>query len=148
MPAFAFAEACIGIGLFVSGAFLVIVGVTLLGTDTATLAQITPLAFAGAVAGDHVGYWLGRQVGPGFHHTAFAPRYRPSIVKAENLIRRFGGLAIFVGRFIPAIRSVVPGMLGVAGFRPGLYSLLNLLACLLWSMALAAILAGSVQMLN
>lgn len=79
---------------------------------------------------------------------AFAARYQTSIVKAENMIRRFGGMAIFVGRFIPAIRSVVPGMLGVAGFRPGLYSLLDCLACLLWSLALAAILAGSVQLLG
>lgn len=148
VPAFAFAEACIGIGLFVSGAFLVIIGVTLLGTENATLVQITPLAFAGALAGDHVGYWLGRRVGPGFHHTAFAARYQKSIAKAENMIRRFGGMAIFVGRFIPAIRSVVPGMLGIAGFRPGLYSLLDVLACLLWSLALATILAASAQLLN
>ena len=44
IPLLAFAEACVGLGLIVSGAFLVIVATTLLTTGTATLAQMVPLA--------------------------------------------------------------------------------------------------------
>jgi len=143
VPALAFAEACIGLGLFVSGAFLVIVGTTLLSTENASLTQIMILAFLGATSGDHLGYLIGRWVGPGFHHTKLAGRYRESINRAEQMILRHGVLAIFAGRFIPAIRSIVPGLVGVSGLHPLRYSLSDLLACLLWSAALGAILLGT-----
>jgi len=143
VPLFAFSEACIGIGLIVSGALLVVVSTVLLGTETATLWQIVPLAFVGAVAGDHVGYFAGRWIGPGIHNTRFAARYRESLTRAESMIRRRGAWAIFIGRFIPAIRSLVPPMLGISGFAVVRYSLLDVLACLLWALALAGILSGT-----
>lgn len=148
VPAFAFAEACIGIGLFVSGAFLVIVGTTLLSTDTATLAQMVPLAMLGAVAGDHIGYYVGYWVGPRFHHTRLAARYATSLQRAERMIQRYGALAVFIGRFIPAIRSLVPGLLGVTGFSRLRFTVYDTLACLGWSLALGAILAGANGLLN
>ncbi len=148
VPAFAFAEACIGLGLLVSSAFLVIVGATLLSTGYATLYQIVPLAMLGALAGDHVGYWVGRWLGPGFHHSKLAEKYRPSLLRAEAMIRRFGALAILIGRFVPAVRSLVPGLLGISGFNAVRYSLVDLLACIAWSLALGAILAGAQRVLG
>jgi len=143
VPVFAFAEACIGLGLFVSGAFLVIIGTMLLTSADATLAQIVPLAMLGALAGDHVGFYTGRWAGPRFHQTRIALRYAQSFDRAERMIRRYGVLAVFIGRFIPAIRSIVPGMLGVTGFNKLRFTLLDTLACAGWALALGAILAGT-----
>jgi len=148
VPAFAFAEACIGIGLIISGAFLVIVATTLLTTDSATLKQIVPLAFAGALLGDHVGFYSGRWIGPGFHHTRLAEKYRSSVQKTEAIMLRYGALVVFVGRFIPAIRSLVPPMLGIAGFQPLLFTALDVAACVLWSTALGLILLGTSQVFS
>ena len=50
-----------------------------------------------------------------------------------------GKLTIFIGRFVPAIRSVLPAMIGVSGFSRRVYSLLDVLACCLWAVALGAI---------
>jgi membrane protein DedA with SNARE-associated domain len=143
IPLFSFAESCIGIGIIVSGAILVIVATVLIGTDAATIAQIVPLAFAGAVAGDHVGYYTGRWFGPGFHQTKLAARYRESLQRAESMIRRRGAWAIFIGRFIPSIRSLVPPMLGISGFPALRFSILDTVACVLWALALGLILAGT-----
>ena len=143
VPLFAFAEACIGIGLLVSGAILVVVATILIGADAATITQIMPLAFAGALAGDHVGYYAGRWLGPGFHKTKLAARYRVSLERAEVMISRHGTWAIFIGRFIPAIRSLIPPLLGISGFPLLRYSLYDTLACLLWALALGLILAGT-----
>jgi membrane-associated protein len=143
IPLFAFAESCIGIGLIVSGAILVVVATVLIGADAATIAQIVPLAFAGALLGDHVGYYTGRWLGPGFHQTRLAARYRQSLERAETMIRRRGAWAIFIGRFIPAIRSLVPPMLGISGFPLLRYSLYDMMACLMWALALGLILAGT-----
>jgi len=142
LPLFAFAEACIGVGLFVSGVFLLVVSATLLNNGIAGLETIIPLAFCGALLGDHAGYYLGRIVGPGLHRFKLVRKYQAAIARSESLILRYGGAAIFIGRFIPAIRSVVPALIGISGFDRLKFSLIDALACLCWALALAAILLG------
>ncbi len=140
VPLFAFAEACVGIGLLISGAILVAVGSLLLANDIAGLGQIMPLALAGALLGDHVGFYTGRWVGPRFHRLGFAQKHRAKLQKSEAMILRYGPYAIFIGRFLPAIRSLIPAMLGMSGFDARHYSALDVAACVLWSGCLGAIL--------
>lgn len=142
VPLLAFAEACVGLGLFVSG-FLLVTAATLLYTaGYATLLQIIPLAWAGAIAGDHSGFLVGAQIGPRFQNFRLAQRYRQALLRSEALVQRHGGAAIFIGRFVPAIRSLVPVLVGISGFGRWRFLLLDALACLLWALALGAIVAG------
>ena len=139
VPLLAFLEACIGVGLFVSGALLLIVSTALYSTGNASLVFILPLAFGGALVGDHVGFYFGRMMGSDFHHSQFAQKYDMQVKRADALINRFGGLAIFIGRFVPAIRSIVPAVVGISGFMPKRFSLLDGIACLSWSLALGGL---------
>ncbi|MFK7864514.1 MAG: DedA family protein [Pseudohongiellaceae bacterium] len=139
---FAFAEACVGIGLFISGVFLVAIATFVLEYQLASVQWICTLAFAGAMAGDHFGFYLGQFIGPGFHQTRLALKYSSSIEKGEKLILKFGSAAIFIGRFIPAIRSLVPALMGISGFTRTRYSLFDALACVFWASALGAIVLG------
>ncbi len=81
------------------------------GTLTAPLASLT-LA-AAAVLGNTVNYSIGRAIGP----PAFSGRYR--LLKVEYLRRteefflRYGGLAIFLSRFLPILRTCAPFVAGV-----------------------------------
>lgn len=143
IPLIAFAEACVGIGLFVSGFILVAVASVLVSTEIATLPQILPLAFLGAFTGDHVGFYVGRTFGSRFHHSQLANKYRASLDRAEAMIRARGAWAILIGRFIPAIRSLLPAMLGISGFDRSRYSLVDALACLLWAAGLGLIVTGT-----
>lgn len=142
IPIFAFAEACVGIGLFVSGAFLVAIASLVLDQQLAGLALITLLAFLGALLGDHVGFYVGRWIGPRFHHMNFVKKRSKSLKKAEAMIRRYGYFAVFVGRFIPAVRSIIPALLGITNFEKFKFSILDSWACALWACALAAIVLG------
>ncbi|HAS48758.1 MAG TPA: hypothetical protein DCS33_05625 [Gammaproteobacteria bacterium] len=142
VPLLAFAESCIGIGLFVSGAFLLLVSATLYNNGLASFQLLLPLAFFGALMGDHAGYYCGRFLGPKFHQFALVRKYQSNVTRAEEMIRRYGSAAIFVGRFIPAIRSVIPAMIGISGMKRLRYSLNDTLACLTWVLALAALLIG------
>lgn len=144
VPLFAFAEACIGIGLLVSGAFLLIISTALYSSDLASLQMIVPLAMAGAMVGDHAGFYAGLYLGPRLHHLGLAERHRDRINRAESLIRRYGAWAVFIGRFIPAIRSLIPAALGISGFTRLRFSILDVLACALW----ATILGGLVLALD
>jgi membrane-associated protein len=81
------------------------------GTLTAPAASAV-LALA-AVLGNTVNYSIGRAIGP----PAFSGRYR--LLKVEYLRRteeffvRHGGLAIFLSRFMPIIRTCAPFVAGV-----------------------------------
>lgn len=77
-----------------------------------------------------------QSTGPRFHHSKFAQKYAAQLTKAEDLIERFGGMAVFIGRFVPAIRSIVPAVVGISGFRRRKFFLLDLLACAGWAIAL------------
>src|SRR5689334_6437646 len=81
------------------------------GTLSAPLASVT-LAVA-AVLGNTVNYSIGRAIGP----PAFSGRYR--LLKVDYLRRteafflRHGGLAIFLSRFVPIIRTCAPFVAGI-----------------------------------
>ena len=142
VPLLAFAESCVGVGLVISGALLLLVASTLYSNGIAGLEVLLPLAFFGALIGDHAGYYFGRSLGAKFHQIGLIKKYQANVAKAEGLIRRYGSAAIFIGRFIPAIRSIIPALVGASGIKRLRYSLVDTLACLCWVMAFAAILMG------
>lgn len=136
IPFLAFLEACPGLGLLASGAILLSVAVFLYAEQLVSLYQILPLAFVGACAADHLGFYVGRWYGPRFHHTAFAKKRAELLVKSERFILNHGVSAILFGRLIPAIRSVVPIMVGVSGLSKSMFTLVDIVACLVWSAGL------------
>ena len=146
VPLFAFLEACVGIGLFISGVILLSVCTLLYTQEIATLTQILPLAFIGALTGDHSGFLLGKLIGPKFHHTKFALKHTEKINKADKLILDYGVYAILVGRLIPAIRSIIPIITGIGGMARMRYFLFDVLACLIWTSLLGVLVVGLDQL--
>lgn len=142
MPTLAFAEACVGVGIFISGAFLVAVATFALNYEIAGIETICLLAALGAIAGDHAGFYTGLWLGPNFHQTKIAGRYKSALARGEALILKHGGWAIFIGRFIPAIRSIIPVLVGLSEFSKTRYAAYDIAACILWSIALGAIVSG------
>ena len=106
------------------------------------IAGISSLAFIGALLGDQAGFYIGKWAGPYFQETQFVKKRKSTTQKASNMIANYGNYVIFVGRFFPAIRSIIPAMLGVAGFNSLKFLILDLLACFLWCFALGAITIG------
>ena len=142
IPVIAFAEACPGIGLVVSGAILLGVCTTLYTQEIASLAHMLPLAFIGACLSDHLGFYLGRWIGPGFHETRLAQRRKDILDKAEKLFRNYGAFAIIFGRLMTAIRSLIPLLTGVSGMSRLHYSIVDIIACAIWTAGLGLLVVG------
>jgi membrane-associated protein len=142
VPAIAFLEACPGIGIFISGAILLSVCTVLYTQGIATLAQMLPLAFLGATIADHSGFYIGRWIGPGFHHTGFAIKRKAILDKTEAMLLKHGEIAIIIGRLMTAIRSVVPLLTGISGLSPARYMLYDLIACTIWTTGLGLLVIG------
>lgn len=138
----AFLEAFVGIGLFISGAILLSVCTILYVEQIATLPQMLPLAFLGALLSDHCGYYIGRSMGPRFHRTSFGMKRAKTLKKAEQTIAKYGVFAIFIGRFLTPIRSIVPLVTGVSGMARGKYTAFDLVACALWTICLGILVLG------
>ncbi|MFL2856090.1 MAG: DedA family protein [Pseudohongiellaceae bacterium] len=124
------------------GFFLVALSSIVVDQQLASLPLVALLAFFGALAGDHVGFYVGRWIGPHFHQIGVVEKRKSSFERAEKMIRYYGPFAVFIGRFIPAIRSIIPALLGITDFENIKFSILDSFACLLWAAALAAIVYG------
>jgi membrane-associated protein len=94
--------------LFATGA---LAAVDTSGTLNAPALSIS-LGFA-AVLGNTVNYAVGRVIGP----AAFTGRYRLLKVdylrRTEEFFVRYGGMAIFLSRFMPIIRTFMPFVAGI-----------------------------------
>ncbi len=142
IPVLAFLEACPGLGLLASGILLLSVATFLYSEQLLILQQLLPMAFAGACIADHLGFYVGRGFGAKFHATAWAKKRAAQLNRTEGYILNHGASAILIGRFVPAIRSLVPIMVGGSGIGKLKFSLVDVLACALWSSALGLLVVG------
>lgn len=115
--------------LFATGA---LAAVDTSGTLNAPIISIS-LAVA-AVLGNTVNYAVGRMIGP----AAFTGRYR--LLKVEYLRRteeffvRYGGMAIFLSRFMPIIRTFMPFVAGIGHMPYARFQGYNLAGGFSWVM--------------
>ncbi len=95
----------------------VAIGAFLSGGGRISAVSVFAVTWFGNVAGAIVVYALARHVGRRFFKGALGRRLlRPkSLARIEHTYRRFGTWGIFLSRFIPGVRAVVPPFAGVAG---------------------------------
>ncbi|KGN37272.1 DedA family protein [Knoellia subterranea] len=138
--------------VIVLGECAVFVGMVLPGETVAVLAGAaaalgsTSLGWAlvvvtlAAIIGDNIGYAVGRRVGPRLHRRVTNPARRKYLADAEARLRLRGGLAIFLGRWTPFIRSVMPALAGISGMPYAKFLGWDLLGAGSWS--IVSVLAG------
>jgi membrane-associated protein len=110
-----FGEAAVMIGLVLPSETALLVAGFAAQQGWIVLPPMIVLAVAAAVAGDAVGYEIGRRAGPRLLGSRLGGwvgerRWR----SAEAFLHRHGGRAVLLGRFAPVLRTLVPGLAGVA----------------------------------
>lgn len=87
-----------------------------------------------AVAGDNIGYWLGRRYGAAAVERVarWAALDDARMESLRRFVVRHGALAVFVGRFFPGLRFMAGPLAGAAGlgFRP--FFLANMLGAMVF----------------
>ncbi len=131
VAALAFAEAGLLVGFFVPGETAVVVGGVLAGLHQVDLGVMMAVVVAAAIVGDSVGYLLGREAGPWLvDHRPL--RGRSGVRRTLGLLERYGGAAVFLGRFVAFARAVIPGLAGMSGVRYRVFLAYNVAGGLLW----------------
>jgi membrane-associated protein len=126
-------ETSVLIGLVVPGDTIVIVA----GTAVASPLEAFFLGFAvviGALIGESIGYWLGRFLGPKIQASRLGQRLGDDKwERSERYLRRRGGPAIFISRFLPVLHSLVPLTVGMSGYPYRRFLAWTTPACILWA---------------
>src|SRR5213593_851195 len=78
--------------------------------------EVLVLAAAGAIVGDNIGYWLGREGGRRLLERwgplrRLADRVLPP---AERFFKRHGGKTVFLARFVTGLRVTAAWMAGIS----------------------------------
>ena len=73
------------------------------------------VALGAAVAGDTVGYEVGRRCGPWLHRFGVGRRVGAQRwARGEQFLLRHGGKAVLLGRFTAVLRALTPGLAGMS----------------------------------
>jgi len=139
-------EASVFLGFVFPGEIACLLGGVLAFESKLQLWLVIVVAIAGAVVGDSVGYFVGARFGDVLLGKLPERFVKPEHVdRTKELIRRFGGRAVFVGRFTAALRALVPGFAGVSRMRYRSFLVWNLAGGAVWATAVvvAGYLAGN-----
>lgn len=119
----------------VSSETAVITAGVVAASDHLSLLLIVVSAAAGAVAGDNIGYLVGRRFGPAVTSRFFrGEKARQRLSWARRQLGERGGQLILVGRFIPCGRTVVTLSVGMLHFRWLRFLAFDAVAALVWAL--------------
>ena len=96
--------------------------------------------FLAALAGDQVGYWFGRRVGPTMFQRPNSRLFKQeNVAKAHAFFEKYGPKSIVLARFVPIVRTFTPIVAGVGEMRYRTYLKFDLLGALLWAVGVTTL---------
>jgi membrane protein DedA with SNARE-associated domain len=139
-----FGEAAVFVGFVLPGETAVVLGGVLAGSGRLSLPLLLVVVVVAAVAGDSVGYEVGRRFGPRLLASRHVVKHEERFDGARRFLRERGGWAVLLGRFTAFLRAAVPGLAGLSGMPYRRFLVFNAAGGLLWGVgfSLLGYLAG------
>jgi membrane protein DedA with SNARE-associated domain len=128
----AFGESMVVVGAFVPATVLLVAAGGLIAAGLLDATPVIVWATIGAVAGDAVSFMIGRRLGPRVLRHRLLKTHLRALARTRLMIRRSGGLTLFVGRFAGPLRALIPVMAGMMGMPERRFQLANLASGLVW----------------
>lgn len=128
-------EAIFVLGLFVPSTVVLVGAGTLIGMGKLGFVPIFTATALGAIAGDAISYWIGHTYKEHIRQVWPFSRYTGMLDRGEAYFARHGGKSVFIGRFIPGIKAVVPGIAGIVGMNPVRFTVINVVSAIAWAAA-------------
>lgn len=122
------AETALLIGLLIPGELVVVAAGICAASGGVSLTAVMAAAVVGAIAGDSIGFFMGRRLRTTISRRLSAKRWN----RAQEWLKRRGRPAIFLARFTPFLRSVMPPTAGAAKINYRVFLLWSVPAGILW----------------
>lgn len=86
-----------------------------------------------AILGDTVNYEIGKHSGKKIlNNKKITIIKKENLQKAEDLVAKYGGAAVFIARFMPIIRTIVPFVVGIGQLHYPKFIKFNALGGIIW----------------
>ncbi|TSA53291.1 MAG: DedA family protein [Actinobacteria bacterium] len=137
LAAIVFAESGLLVGFFLPGDSLLFIAGFLASEAGKNVLPPIPLVIIvtviAAIAGDQVGYWFGKKVGPALFDRPKSKLFNPShVVRAHTFLEKYGNRTIVLARFVPIVRTFAPVVAGVGGMEYKTFVKYNVLGGIGW----------------
>lgn len=128
-------------GLPLPGETALLAAGVLAGAGRLSLPLVIVVAVAAAVAGDTLGYWLGRRGGRAVLKLrgplkAFRAH---ALEHGERFFERHGSKTVFLGRFVPGVRVVAAVLAGASAMPWPRFAVYNLSGAFVWAATVASL---------
>ncbi len=132
-----FAESGLFFGFFLPGDSLLFTAGFLASSGFFNIALLIMIATVCAIAGDSVGYWFGKKIGPFIFSKPDSFWFsQKRVADAKMFFESHGAKSIVLARFIPAVRTFTPILAGVAGMKYSTFLTYNILGGILWGVGM------------
>jgi membrane-associated protein len=130
-----FAECGLLVGFFLPGdSLLFTAGLLAAGGLIAPLWVLLVLLPLAAIAGNLVGYWIGRTAGPAVFTRPDSRLFKAAYVeRAQAFFDRNGSRTILLARFVPIVRTFATVMAGAAKMDARRYAVSSVIGGILWA---------------
>jgi membrane-associated protein len=139
-----FAETGLLIGFFLPGDSLVFISGLLCATNQPLLhvniAELILLMSLAAIVGNTFGYYFGKRVGAGLYTRKDSFFFKKKHLETtRSFYEKHGGKTLFIGRFLPIIRTFAPILAGVINIYFKKFMIYNIIGALCWISSVAGI---------
>ena len=134
-----FAEDALFVGFVLPGETAAILAGVAASLGHAPLPVVLCAVVLAAVIGDTVGYEVGRHYGTRILASRRFDRHRDRLDRAQALLKRRGGAAVFLGRWTAFFRAVMPALAGSARIPYARFLLYNATGGILWGVTVVMI---------
>jgi len=128
-----FVETGMFVGFFLPGDSLLVTAGVFAGAGRLHLAELLCFVTLCAIAGDQLGYWIGRRAGQSLYQREDSHFFKKKHLEAAHqFYEENGGKTIILARFVPIIRTFCPPVAGAAGMSYGRYVAYDVVGGFLW----------------
>jgi membrane-associated protein len=132
-----FAETGLLIGFFLPGDSLVFISGLLCATNETILkvgiAELISCMSLAAIIGNTFGYFFGKKVGEGLYKREDSFLFKKRHLQTtHSFYERHGGKTLFLGRFLPIIRTFAPILAGIINVDLKKFMLYNIVGAIAW----------------
>jgi membrane protein DedA with SNARE-associated domain len=133
-------ERSILIGLVVPGDVVIALGGIEAARGELSVEWVIVAAVLAAVAGESIGYWIGRRYGMGLiRRLPLVRRLIPRLEAAERYFATHGRKTVAIGRFATAAGAFIPFVAGVARMPFGRFLAVDIPAIIIWASGITAV---------
>jgi membrane-associated protein len=139
-----FAETGLLVGFFLPGDNLVFISGLLCATNNnllnVSITQLILLMCVAAIIGNTFGYYFGKKVGEGLYKREDSFWFKKkNLERTRNFYAKYGGPTLFLGRFLPMIRTFAPVVAGVIKVDIKEFMIYNIAGAVAWIGSFAGI---------